>query len=100
MRRTLRGVTDATSRASTRSCPSSGWRFVAFRFELDGRSYTWHQPEELVRWDYSAVPQYQDANDWQPEAERPLELSRRQFAQTKALIRWVLARPLGTKEAQ
>lgn len=74
-----------------RRLPELRVRFVAFRFEIIGRRYTWHQPAETVAWNYSSAPKYEDANDWQPDAEKPLEMPPRKFARAKALIRWVLA---------
>jgi len=82
-----------------RTLPELRVRFVAFRFEIIGCAYTWHQPDEMVTWNYSSVPRYEDANDWQPDAEKPLEMSPRKFARAKALIRWVLAGNLAQEAA-
>jgi hypothetical protein len=61
---------------------------VAFRFVVEGKAYCWHQPEDLVMWDYEVTDA---AEAWQGERdEKPVALPARQFAQARALIAFVV----------
>jgi hypothetical protein len=64
--------------------------FVCFRFEMDGKTYCWHQPEDLVWFDYEVTA---DSSEWQPaeQYEKTITLARSRFAIAKDVLRWVLA---------
>lgn len=77
-------------------CGGSGWyrprghlRYIAFRFKIGEKLYSWHQPQHLVNWKVEFTPNV-DQQTWQPEGEKPVNLPARQFADAKALIRFVL----------
>jgi hypothetical protein len=46
--------------------PELRLEFLAFRFDIAGRRHTWHQPREIVSWDFLSAPKYEDAGDWHP----------------------------------
>jgi hypothetical protein len=79
-----------------RKCFGTGWyrppttlEFIAFRFEVGGKRYSWHQPRELVNW---PVELTEGVDAWELEdVEKPLSMSRERFAEAKELIRFVLA---------
>jgi hypothetical protein len=78
-------------------CDGTGWyrpptprRYVAIRFEVGGRPYAWHQPEDRVDWPYAVTAQ---EGAWEPEADpKPINLPPQELSRGKELIRWVLAR--------
>jgi hypothetical protein len=74
-----------------RRLPERILKFIVFRFGIDGKVYTWHQPADSVTFEYaSRAPQLEDACDWTPEREKPIEMPRSNFAVAKALLRWVM----------
>jgi hypothetical protein len=78
-------------------CQGSGvwWRFhgireyICFRFAISGRQYCWHQPATRVTWSV-ALTEPDKETDLNRE-EKPVPLASRKFAESKSLIRWVLA---------
>jgi hypothetical protein len=65
--------------------------FVAFRFEVGGKAYCWHQPRYLVdtvrmKVAYTEEPKYWDG----VVGEKPVGLRRGRFAAAKELVAWVL----------
>jgi hypothetical protein len=69
--------------------------YIAFRFQIQGKSYAWHQPTFLVTWPIVEAESI-DRGQWEPEQEKPLNLSPRKFAEAKALVRYVLERAKAT----
>lgn len=83
-----------------RTLPELRLEFVAFRFEVEGRRYTWHQPLEIVSWDFSSTPKYEDAGDWGANDDATLS-SYETLAEVEtamAVIRRVIT-PVGGEEA-
>jgi len=75
-----------------RRLPERTLEFVVLRFAFGGKAYSWHQPEESVLFAYAGrAPQLDDASDWTPERDKPVDMPRSRFALVKALLRWVLA---------
>lgn len=78
-------------------CGGTGWYrkqqtrvFVAFRFQVGGRAYCWHQPGHLVNWPYEVTAQ---DSAWEPDGtEKPVPIPASRFADAKALVGWVVAR--------
>jgi hypothetical protein len=76
-------------------CDGTGWyvlpgpqEFIAFRFEVGGTPFAWHQPRELVDW---PVELRDDAEPWEPEGgAKPVALPAREFAAAKDLLQFVL----------
>jgi hypothetical protein len=67
-----------------------GSKYVAFRFTVEGRAYSWHQPRHLVDWPYEVTAR---GSAWEPDdEEKPVPLAARMFADAKALIAWVVGR--------
>jgi hypothetical protein len=64
--------------------------FLAFCFSVDGNNYKWHQPVEMVTFDYSAPSEAQFIDPAELAAEKPIALKRHQLATAKALIEWVI----------
>ncbi len=65
--------------------------YIAFRFEIEGQKFAWHQPQALVTWPVTLTPlPAGEAPTWEPEGEKPVALSSGQFADAKALVRYVL----------
>jgi hypothetical protein len=63
--------------------------FVCFRFDVGGRSYCWHQPDELVNFEYRCT---KTAAKWESsEDEKPVQLNRAKFAAAKDLLRWIIS---------
>jgi hypothetical protein len=63
-------------------------RLVAFRFLVDNKPFTWHQPEDNVRFSY--VPT-QPGSAWKPsDGEKEVSLSKKRFAEAKDLIDWII----------
>jgi hypothetical protein len=62
-------------------------RFVAFRFEVDGQTYAWHQPDYLVTFSYqvTAAPEAGGLAD-----EKPVEMTAKKMSEGKSIIRFVL----------
>lgn len=75
-----------------RTLPERVLGFVVLRFSIGGKTYTWHQPDDYVTFDYAnKAPKIDTAgDDWTPEREKPIEMPRSQFARAKALVRWVM----------
>jgi hypothetical protein len=59
---------------------------------IDETVYLWHQPEDLVTWDTTALPRLgRGSSQWLPaEEEKPVYLLATQFAEAKDLLRFVL----------
>jgi hypothetical protein len=78
-----------------RKCSGTGWYrlpwqevFIVFCFAINGETYSWHQPEDLVTWKYELTA---DSEPWQPEPqEKPVALRPGKFADAKALVRYVI----------
>lgn len=65
--------------------------YIAFRFEIEGRKFAWHQSQALVTWSVTLTPLPAGAGQtWKPEGEKPVALSSLEFADAKALVRYVL----------
>jgi hypothetical protein len=64
--------------------------YIAFRFQIEGQFFSWHQPAPLVNWPVTHTTG--SSTDWlhDPTDEKPIKLNSRQFADAKALIRYVL----------
>jgi hypothetical protein len=76
-------------------CYGTGWyrcpetlEFVAFRFDVAGRVYAWHQPRELVTWPFTLT----EVNEpWELQRdEKPIHITPREFANAKELIRYTV----------
>jgi hypothetical protein len=82
-----------------RTLPERVLTFVVLRFSVGGKTFTWHQPDDCVLFDYvNKAPQIDTAgDDWTPERDKPIEMAKSKFARAKALIRWVIA-PLVTEQ--
>lgn len=64
--------------------------YIAFRFKVGDRFYAWHQPKDSVNWEISLT---ETPSDWEPEAGiKPLSLHQKDFAEAKALIKYILKR--------
>jgi len=63
--------------------------YIAFRFRIGERLFSWHQPDRLVDWPvvYTAAGEVWNHD---PNEEKPVELKPREFADAKALVRFVL----------
>jgi hypothetical protein len=70
--------------------PEKQIRFWVFQFKAGGQTYTWHQPEDLVKWQVTATSE--SASFDGVEHDKPLEISRSRLAEVKDLIRWVMER--------
>jgi len=62
-------------------------RYIVMSFVVEGRRYTWHQPEELI--DYPVQLTDEDLPMSETTA-RPLGIPRRELTRCKALVRWVI----------
>jgi hypothetical protein len=63
--------------------------FVCFRFNVAGQTYCWHQPEDLVLFNYEVTA---ESSTWTPgDEEKPITLSKAKFAVAKDLLRWVVS---------
>jgi len=60
--------------------------FLVFRFDIEGKSFSWHQPKELV--DFEVVDKGEEGDLNETEV-KPLEIPRQKLAGAKALVRWV-----------
>jgi len=76
-------------------CPSCKYRgnyfqkerfFLVFRFDVEGKSFSWHQPKELV--DFEVVDKGEESDLNETEV-KPLEIPRQKLAGAKALVGWV-----------
>lgn len=65
--------------------------YIAFWFQIEDQYFSWHQPERLVNWPVQFTA---ESARWEhdPENEKPIELKSTQFADVKALVRYVLDR--------
>jgi hypothetical protein len=63
-------------------------RLVAFRFLVDNKPFTWHQPEDNVRFSYVVT---HPGGAWKPsDGEKEVSLSKNKFAEAKDLIGWII----------
>jgi hypothetical protein len=78
-----------------RTLPERVLSFVVLRFAVGGKTFTWHQPDDLVLFDYESKAPKLDTtgDDWTPERDKPIEMAKSKFARAKALIRWVMTGP-------
>lgn len=70
--------------------PARTLEFWCFRFEVEKKTYCWHQPKASVQFQpIESVP----PQEWEGLAgEKPIILPRRKFALAKELLRWVIDR--------
>ena len=66
---------------------SGGRAYWAFRFSIDNRPFSWHQPAHLCPW---AEPRGEEQRHDVLREEKPVALASRHFAVAKALLAWVL----------
>jgi hypothetical protein len=83
-----------------RTLPMRTLSFVVLRFSVGGKTYTWHQPDDLVTVGFADKAPKIDTtgDDWSPERDKPIEMPRSKFAHAKALIRWVMTRMVVEQE--
>lgn len=67
--------------------PARTLRFFAFRFTVGARTFCWHQPEHLVRFEAQTT---EPAAEWSGAEEKPVRMTRRQLAAALELVRWVV----------
>lgn len=62
---------------------------VCFRFDVLGRTYCWHQPNDLVTFEYRVTA---DSSRWQPEDndEKTVLMDASQLAGAEELLRWII----------
>jgi hypothetical protein len=63
-------------------------RWYVFRFNIEGRMFTWHQPEDKV--DFPIRLTEQTENEMNQTEIKSLEISSRKLAEAKVLIKWIL----------
>ena len=74
--------------------PAKTLRFYVFKFAI-GRGYTWHQPDNLVKFPVDVT---REPEAWSGiEREKPLGMARSQLGAAKGLLRWVMDK---AKEAE
>ena len=67
--------------------PEKRLKFYCFKISV-GRSYTWHQPSNLVTFPVTTT---QEPADWNGvERDKPLGMPRSKLAEAKDLVRWVI----------
>ena len=77
-------------------CCGTGWfrapsqrTFLALRFQISDTTFSWHQPAELVTWPIKLTTDA--AVEFTPDVEeKAILLSARKFAESKALLRFVI----------
>ncbi len=64
--------------------------FVCFKFAVGGETYCWHQPQDIVRFQYSLT---RDESSFDPQKEqKPVELGVDDIRAAKDLLRWIIER--------
>jgi hypothetical protein len=59
-----------------------------FQFIVNKKPFTWHQPEDNVRFSYIVT---HPGGAWKPsDAEKEVSLSKNKFAEAKGLIAWII----------
>jgi hypothetical protein len=61
---------------------------VTFRFLVDNKPFTWHQPEDNVQFPY--VLTHPELARKPSDGEKEVSLSRNKFAEAKDLLRWMI----------
>ncbi|GMV83737.1 MAG: hypothetical protein AMXMBFR7_49210 [Planctomycetota bacterium] len=79
-------------------CGGTGWyrapsdrMYVCFEFKVGEQTYGWHQPEDSLTFEYK-LTSTDPPKSIVLDMERPLDMKPSQFAQAKALVRWVLSK--------
>jgi hypothetical protein len=67
--------------------PAKTLRDIAFKFMVCGRMFAWHQPDDLIDFEYEISATEQGC----PAEENPLEMSTAKMREGKVIIRYVLA---------
>lgn len=65
--------------------------YYSFRLTIDAVEYAWHQPRNLVKWRV-VLPASAKPEPWaqEPKEEKPVDLSPGEFADAKAVIRYII----------
>lgn len=63
--------------------------FVVFCFMVGAKPFSWHQPKELVTWEFEET---HAPGVWETAEIKPLEMKRSSFAQGKDLVRYAIQR--------